>query len=295
MSEKTAIQWTDHTFNIAWGCTKVSAGCTNCYADRDATRYGFDIWGPKTDRRTFGDKHWGEPLKWDRTAANEKRRHRVFCSSMCDVFEDHPTIDAEREKLWPLIRATPWLDWQILTKRVERMAELAPQVPLPNVWVGASAEDQETFDERMPRLSRVPGLVSFLSLEPLLGPIDLCFNIYDAGQRPDWVIVGGESGPGARPCDVAWIRSILKQCREAGVACFVKQIGARPHADIDEMDRWPFTSRAMFENRLTGDDYEDLRLRDRKGGDTAEWPEDLRVREFPPSPERASADGGEAT
>ncbi len=115
MSQLTAIEWTDHTFNVAWGCMKVSPGCQHCYADTLSSRYGFDVWGPAatTERRTFGDKHWAEPYRWNKAAGNAGVRRRVFCCSMCDLFEDHPTIDAEREKLWPLIRATPHLDWRL--------------------------------------------------------------------------------------------------------------------------------------------------------------------------------------
>ena len=277
MGEATKIQWTDHTFNIAWGCTKISAGCTNCYADAQSHRYGFDVWGPKAERRTFGDKHWREPIKWNAAAQRDGVRRRVFCSSMCDVFEDHPTIDAERARLWPLIAATPWLDWQILTKRAERMRELAPRMPLPNVWFGVSVEDQATYDARWQRLAQTPAAVRFISLEPMLAPVDLCLNIWTAGTGPDWVIVGCESGPGARACDVGWIRSAVEQCKAAGVAVFVKQLGAAPYAKRGDV----YDLLATTPVEITGGPENPLRLRDRKGGDPSEWPYDLRVREFP--------------
>ena len=95
MSEKTSIAWTDHTFNIAWGCVKISPGCKNCYADTLSKRYNFPVWGPEADRRVFGESYWRQPLKWNKQAERIGRRARVFCSSMCDNFEDHATINAE--------------------------------------------------------------------------------------------------------------------------------------------------------------------------------------------------------
>lgn len=251
MSEKTNISWADHTFNIAWGCEKVSPGCANCYADSLALRYGWDIWGHGKSRRTFTDHHWKEPIQWNIKAASEGKRRRVFCSSMCDIFEAHPTIDAERTKLWPLIQETPWLDWQLLTKRAERIASCLPgdwDNGYPNVWLGVSAENQEWADKRVPHLLSVPAKARFLSVEPMLGPIELenvfwrlpeplcdgcpkdadcdCgFNTAKQNGLPsiDWVIIGGESGPKHRQCDPGWIYNVIQQCRPAGIACFVKQ------------------------------------------------------------------------
>lgn len=257
MSEHTGIEWTDHTFNIAWGCMKVSPGCQHCYADTLSSRYGFDVWGPAstTARRTFGEKHWAQPLAWNRAAERDGVRRRVFCCSMCDVFEDHPTIDAERAKLWPLIRATPWLDWQLLTKRPERIAANLPDdwgEGYPNVWLGTSVESQQYADERIPALLAVPARVRFLSCEPLLGPVDLDeylpspWGCGGSSRNPDcaecgvssgigWVIVGGESGPKCRPMETAWADAIQQQCEYAHVAFFLKQLGGHPnkrgHAD----------------------------------------------------------------
>ena len=160
MADKTLIAWTDHTFNIAWGCTKVGpgGGYKNCYANDLAVRFGFDVWGPNKARRTFGEKHWSEPLKWDKAAAKAGETHRVFCSSMCDVFEDHPTIDAERQKLWPLIEKTPHLHWQLLTKRPERIASNLPanwDAIKERVWIGTSIESDEcAFRQPHPRYRR---------------------------------------------------------------------------------------------------------------------------------------------
>ncbi len=229
MSEKTAIAWTDHTFNIAWGCVKVSEGCKHCYAEGIVTsgRFGGsdDIWGKGKARRTFGERHWKEPLAWDRRAAREGVRRRVFCSSMCDVFEDHPTIDAERAKLWELVRRTPNLDWQILTKRPERIATELPEGwgpgGWPNVWLGTSIESGR-WCGRAGHLRSIPAVVRFVSYEPALGPLD-ALNLTGL----DWVIYGGESGPNFRKEDKQWARDMRDRCREAGVAFFHKQSANR--------------------------------------------------------------------
>lgn len=223
MSIKTIIAWTNHTFNIAWGCTKISPGCANCYADTLSTRYGHDIWGPKKPRRTFGEKHWAEPIAWNQLARSQRQIHRVFCSSMCDIGEDHPTIDREREKLWPLIRSTPWLHWQLLTKRADRLQKILPKdwgQGYPNVWLGVSIE-RDDYTWRAERLRRIPASIRFISYEPALGPLpslDL--------EEIDWVIYGGESGPGFRAHDLAWPRTMRDRCRQEGVAFFYKQSAA---------------------------------------------------------------------
>lgn len=224
MGTETGIAWTDHTFNLAWGCTKVSPGCAHCYAEDLSTRYGHGVWGPNKARRAFGPKHWAEPIAWNRAAAKAKRRGKVLCSSMCDIFEDHRTIADELEKLWPLIRETPWLDWQLLTKRAERIAECLPADwggGYPNVWLGVSIETRE-YEWRVQLLRRVPARVRFVSYEPALGPlagIDL--------TRIDWLIYGGESGAEFRRDEEQWARDIREQCRRDGVAFFFKQRAAR--------------------------------------------------------------------
>jgi protein gp37 len=224
VAEKTAIAWTDHTFNIAWGCVKISPGCKNCYADGLAGRYGFDVWGPTKPRRTFGAKHWAEPLGWNKAAEAEGRRHRAFCSSMCDVGEDHPTIDQERAKLWPLIRATPWLDWQLLTKRADRLAAILPPGwgdGWPNVWLGVSIENND-YVHRADALRAIPAAVRFISYEPALGPVP------DLDTRGiDWVIYGGESGNNYRPEDKQWARDVRAMCKTTGTAFFHKQSADR--------------------------------------------------------------------
>ena len=258
MAEKTGISWCDSTFNIAWGCVRVSEACRFCYAEALSKRFGFDIWGADKPRRIFGEKHWQEPLKWNRIAEHEGRRHRVFCSSMADVFEDHPTIAQERKKLWPLIRQTPNLDWLLLTKRADNIIGCLPDdwgAGWPNVWLGVTAENQEWFDKRVGALwylkQKYRDTVMFVSCEPLLGSIDAEWavesielqerSIEDGGaiySSPiDWLIVGGESGPNHRPLNLDHVRSLRDQCVAAGVAFHFKQIGGlRPDSGGCELD-----------------------------------------------------------
>ena len=233
MGVSTAIAWTNHTFNIAWGCFKVSPGCKNCYADTFATnRVGLKIWGPPatSDRRTFGPKHWNDPVRWNREAEKAQVPAMVFSSSMCDIFEDHPTITQELAKLWPLVRATPWLDWQLLTKRHDRIVQSLPADwgnGYPNVWLGVSVEDQEYADLRIPSLLAVPAHVHFISYEPALGPVDLLPYVDPSrDRRLEWVIYGGESGPGYRKEDKQWARDAHAACAWAGIPFFHKQSSA---------------------------------------------------------------------
>jgi len=317
MAENSSIEWTDHTFNPWYGCTKVSPGCDHCYAEaRMDTRLHRVQWGAGQPRvRT---KDWGDPGRWNRQHeaffAAHGRRQRVFCASLADVFDNE--VPAQwRADLLDLIAQTPNLDWLLLTKRIgnaHRMVSEAlvalgnaePGVlrrwPLPNVWLGATIVNQEEADRDIPKLLATPARVRFLSMEPLLGPVDLnytCMRIQAArGQLAraingetwlDWVIVGGESGHGARPAHVQWMRSIVEQCRAASVPVLVKQLG--PAILDDGMSspgqHWPMTTvRQPVPRRVEADPGFIVRMRDRKGGDWSEWPEDLRVREFPEAP-----------
>lgn len=221
MAQNSKIEWTDHTFNPWWGCTKVSDGCKFCYAQSIANRYGHDVWGPNATRRTFGEKHWQEPLRWNAEAQREGQRHRVFCASMADVFDERAPLE-QRDKLWELIRRTPHLDWQILTKRPQLIAENLPvdwNDGYENVWLGTSVEDEHVVS-RIHQLVAVPTSVHFLSLEPLLGPLP---NLPLNGIQ--WVIVGGESGPKSRPISPSWVEEIRQQCETAQVPFFFKQWG----------------------------------------------------------------------
>ena len=220
MADKTGISWTDHTFNIAWGCVKVSPGCAHCYAENLSNRLYGNVWGAKAPRRTFGAKHWADPLKWNRAAKKSGRMAKVFCSSMCDIFEDHPTIEEELRKLWPLIRETPWLTWQLLTKRPERIAASLPNdwaEGYDNVWLGTSIESND-YASRADALSEVPAALRFISYEPALGPLDM-LNLDSIG----WVIYGGESGPKFRRHELAWARDMRDRCRSRGIPFFYKQ------------------------------------------------------------------------
>ena len=303
------IQWTDKTWNPTGGCTRVSPGCENCYAERQAVRFSGPgkryegltrstsrgpVWTGKV--KLFEDR-LEEPLHW-------RKPRRVFVDSMSDLF--HPDVPDEYIiSVLGIAALAPQHTFQILTKRPEYMhdvlssfadvADAAVKLcvgnalnrigarpvcrvdwdtwPLPNVWLGTSVENQDAADERIPHLLRTPAAVRFLSVEPLLSDVWLTPYLnpcashepvpsglrWPSENRIHWVIVGGESGPGARPCRVEWIRSIVEQCGAAGVSCFVKQLGTR--SDAEQPDIYP-----------TGD---------RKRGYPRFWPEDLRVREYP--------------
>lgn len=241
MAETTNISWCDATFNPWRGCTKISPGCTNCYADAMAKRNPSVLgkWGPNGTRVVASDSYWRQPLKWDREARRQGVRRRVFCASMADVFEDRPELVAPRERLFQLFLDTRNLDWLVLTKRpesVKRMSLAAwgrfddDRYTLPdNCWLGVSVENQRYADERIPVLNEIPAAVRFLSCEPLLGPIDFDPNLHNLYGRIHWCIVGGESGPGHRPMDPQWLADVARQCDDAGVATFVKQdSGPRP-------------------------------------------------------------------
>lgn len=230
MAEDTNIEWTDHTFNPWWGCAKVSPGCAHCYAETLSNRYGNDVWGTNAPRRFFGENHWNEPRKWNKAANSDRERKRVFCASMADVFENRPDLEEPRKRLFGLIKETAWLDWLLLTKRPENIVPLAEKIhkgfgktwsfqdDLPNVWLGTSAENQKFWDERVPQLVDIPATVHFVSAEPLLGPISM------NGVYPEWLIVGGESGRGARPMELQWVESLRKQS-EGKTSFFFKQWG----------------------------------------------------------------------
>jgi protein gp37 len=223
MGKGTKIEWAHHTFNPWWGCTKVSDGCKNCYAETFSKRTGHAIWGDNAERRFFGDKHWNEPLRWNADAKTVGEQHRVFCASMADVFENRRDLEEPRRRLFKLIDATPNLIWLLLTKRPENIVRMTANWTLPtNVWLGTSAEDQKWWSTRVPILMRIPAAAHFVSVEPLVG------EIYDMLEDalPDWIIVGGESGPKARPMPADWVRSIRDQI--AGrKAFFFKQWGGR--------------------------------------------------------------------
>lgn len=223
MSENTAIAWTHHTFNPWWGCEKVAPECANCYAEAFDRRTGGVHWGPGAPRRTFGEKHWAEPLRWNERSEKTRQRHRVFCASMADVFQTRN--DPMRDRLWVLIRATPHLDWLLLTKRPENIVAALPCLwgeGWPNVWLGTSVGHPDSV-ERARVLADVPCAVRFISCEPLIGPVILGVDIL---ASLDWMIVGGESGPKRRPMDMEWMRALHVQAQAAGIYWFAKQDSA---------------------------------------------------------------------
>ena len=254
MGEHTRIEWCDHTFNPWIGCTKVSPGCDGCYAERSPPvrvlrSRAREPWGP--DGARYLTNVWGDPLRWnkrhDAFFAQHGRRQRVFCASLADVF-DNQVPEAWRFDLLNLIADTPNLDWLLLTKRIgnaKAMLDAFMQSDghrgecwdgWPNVWLGATVVNQAEADRDIPKLLQVPARVRFLSVEPMLGPVDLgiaapCDHVRrscdDIGchRALSWVICGGESGPHARPMHPDWARSLRDQCAAAGVPFLFKQWG----------------------------------------------------------------------
>ena len=229
MAENTLIEWADHTQNFWIGCQKVSPGCDGCYAEAD-----FDLrkhwvkWGPHGKRRRTAESTWKLPFRWQRKAAEFVHTHggrqRIFCSSLCDVFDNHRTVLPEwRAAAWETIRSTPDLDWMLLTKRPENIAKMLPPDwgnGWHNVWLGATMENQQWFDRRWPILAAIPAVVHFVSVEPMLGPVSI------AAARPSCIICGGETSQGehkARPMSLAWARALRDECVAAGVPYFFKQ------------------------------------------------------------------------
>lgn len=231
MGEITGISWTDHTFNPWIGCTRVSAACDHCYAETLVKRYGWAKWGAGEARKRTSDGNWRKPLQWNRKAAAAGVRRRVFCASLADVF-DAEVIDEWRIELMGLIRETPSLDWLLLTKRPQVAKKFFDSYidPPLNIWLGTTAEDQKMLDLRAPILRSIPAKVHFLSVEPMLGPMRL------NGHMVDWVICGGESGPGAREMPEEWAWSLREQCGLTSTAFFMKQMGGERNARSELTD-----------------------------------------------------------
>lgn len=312
---KTTIEWATDTWNPVTGCTKVSAGCAHCYAERDFPRV-YARHGRKFSDVGLHPERLDAPLR-------ALRARRYFVNSMADLFHDD-VPDEFLDRVFAVMAQARRHTFIVLTKRPERMHAYltAPMEAvrlgnaltwlgsvrpnervqggtwigaghwnLPNLWLGVSAEDQATADQRIPLLLKTPAQVRCVSLEPLLGPINLagalndcrcgscdyCTTVADhPTRRLDWVILGGESGPQARRCDLAWIRELHDQCEEAGVPCFVKQLGAEAVGLGSDLR----LARTTNQPGRAGETFP-LDLVDRKGGDMDEWPQDLRVREFP--------------
>lgn len=225
MARDSRIEWTDHTFNPWWGCTKVSPACDHCYAETWAKRVGFDIWSASNSRRFLSDAYWRQPHRWNDEAEQSGRRARVFCASMADVFEWKKGLSRWRERLWRVIEETPSLDWLLLTKRPHLVQRLTPwDSDWPdNVWLGTTVENQKWVDKRLPHLSENPARIRFLSCEPLLDAITL--DHWLDRKIVNWVIAGGESGPRARPSDPNWFYALRDQCIAHATPFHFKQWG----------------------------------------------------------------------
>jgi protein gp37 len=290
------IEWTHHTFNGWLGCSKVSPGCDNCYAESWAKRYGTVEWGSGKPRKLTSDANWRQPVKWNAEAAAAGVRARVFCASLADVF-DNEVPQEWRARLWDLIRGTPHPDWLLLTKRAGNIPKMLPDywgAGWENVWIGISIVNQEEADRDIRKLIEIPARARFLSCEPLLGAIRLdrlhlhtkqemfgvpeqewfydCLTgdafiteglsvedfrarwldqdftkewkieksaLIERGSAIDWVIVGGESGTGARPMHPAWAQFLRDQCQAAGVPFLFKQWGEWTPGAANGFTQWP--------------------------------------------------------
>lgn len=262
MGEKTAISWTatphngelipGNTFNLVWGCQRVSPGCMRCYAEALAKRYGYDVWGP-TARRPMSEGYWQKPLAWERRCIKNGWREKVFCGSMCDWAEDHPDLTKPRRRLFGLINETPHIDWLLLTKRPENIVNFVPshwrahkfgKAPR-NVWLGTSAENQEYFDKRVGHMKNISYFVQppviFFSIEPMLGPIDISLLGKCEWDSKLWIVCGGESGKDYREMNLDWARSLRDQCKELNIPFYFKQqsgLRAGMNHELDGIQHW---------------------------------------------------------
>lgn len=233
MGETTKIPWCDKTFNCWIGCQKVSPGCQNCYAEARSVRFKEShLWGKDGKRRRTSKANWNLPHKWNRQAEAKGIRYKVFCASLADVF-DNKVPQEWRDDLWALIKATPHLDWIIVTKRISNAKKMLPAdwgVGYPNVWLLITVVNQEEAHRDIPKLLNVFAAIRGLSIEPQLGDIDFSYPDFPRGtiidpwlSCLDWVISGAESGPNHRPYSEAWARGLRDQCQEANTAFFYKQ------------------------------------------------------------------------
>jgi len=299
MAETTGIAWCDSTFNPWIGCTKVGPGCDHCYAEAQDSRKrwgGTTHWGAGVPRHRTSESYWKQPLRWNEKQEDFRRQGdappwNVFCASLADVF-DNDVPQAWRDDLWELICDTPHLEWLLVTKRIGNVEKMGGAMLLktaPNTRLLITVCNQDEADRDIPKLLALP-CKNGISYEPALGPVDWSRWLYqqcDHGSVTgpggvggvmcprcggtqlaegcpglEWIIVGGESGRMARPFYVGWARNTVAQCKAAAVPVFVKQLGSNTKETLH--GHW-----------------KDVALKDRAGADPAEWPEDLRVREFP--------------
>lgn len=319
MADQSKIAWTDATWNPVTGCSHVSEGCRNCYAEREwprLTRLLQAYSGRSFENVACHPERLNQPIRW-------KHPRKIFVNSMSDLF--HPDVpEGFIDRVFAIMALCPQHTFQILTKRPERMNRYMRHIedkeldrilfredmvmctpewpvnaftdgPIPdfsNIWLGVSVEDQKSAEERIPVLLETPAAVRWVSVEPMIGPVTfrwakwqsvfketieglLVRNHLDGLRRLDWIVVGGESGQSARPMEAEWVRKIVHECREAKVPLFVKQLGAR---FSDEKNGIAGASLNIPQEAI---DLLGRRLKHRSGSDMEEWPEELKVREYP--------------
>jgi protein gp37 len=310
MGDKTKIQWTDATWNVLRGCSRISEGCRNCYAERMAARFsgpGMPYEGvaemrllkqvgsgsssePRwTGELLFIKEHLSDPFRW-------KKPRRIFVNSMSDLFHERVSLSWFCQILAVMVNS-PQHTFQVLTKRPGRMKHFLESTEaealmwgrdLGHIWWGVSVEDQETANVRVPLLLSINhGMtpVLWVSYEPALAEVSFR-NEWMGTNKLTWIVVGGESGPRARPFNIDWARSVIAQCKLMNVACFVKQFGSNVEWDgivnPAKGQLWPQGTATMQD---TGRGTWRIRLNHHKGGNMDEWPKDLQVREYPQSKE----------
>lgn len=299
MAKTTAIAWTRSTFNPWVGCTKVGPGCDNCYAEAVNLRWRAGVnWGPGAPRARTGEANWQTPKHWNAQAAIERRTHLhwqpeqdagfwpVFCASHADVF-DNEVDPAWRADLWRLIRETPELTWQLVTQRAPNIAAMLPPdwgAGYPNVWLLATIVNQKEADRDLPKLLRIPAALHGVSYEPALEAVNWYAFLPFAADHGEcsqvgphavrWIITGGESlqNGNARRFDVQWASDTDTQCMAWNVAHFFKQLGSRAGSWEQE---------PVMEGDTPKHYWQPYRTDRRKGDDPAEFPPDLRHRQFP--------------
>lgn len=231
MGEKTKVLWADNSHNWHWGCAKVAPECMHCYAETDSLRYGKKVFGPgsTTPRWILSEKNAKQPYKWNKQAQEQGKRIKVFAPSMSDLFEDNKQLVEVRQIAFKTIEETPWLWWQVLTKRPENVLKMIPAswngVLPDHMCVGTSAGTQKTANKNIPELLNIPALVHFVSCEPMLEPTNF------APWLPylQWMICGGESGVDHRHFNPEWAEALRQDCSEFNVPYFFKQHGGRFH------------------------------------------------------------------
>lgn len=348
--QDTAIEWADHTWNPWIGCQKEHTGCVNCYAEHQmADRFHQVVWGAHGTRRLTSPHTWRQLHRWNVRAGIEGSRPRVFTASLADWFEpwdgamhDHRnsqmfierhaargprpyTMDDARRAAIQIMREADRLTFMILTKRpdqIERtLARLGASDLLdsPRFWFGASVSDQATLETYGGDLARLPARVKFLSIEPMVGKVDLfagAARILGCHEGPpssdgfyaherngpihqetalsmiaDWVIIGGESGPSARTCWLEDLHATMRQCQQARIPVFVKQLGSRAYINRNHPEcneKFDYTNATQDEREAFAERFGEylehiyrVDLKHPKGGDPAEWSDDLRIRELP--------------